>query len=86
MVRYLVFSIHFLVAFANHYAEEIEDQDLFAELRDWIQRFLKYARDMVTFYDMYTQYRDVWTKFPTMIWALSHRRYVSFISRCSTLS
>jgi ubiquitin carboxyl-terminal hydrolase 34 len=57
------------------FIEEVTDADCFCKLRDWMDRYLRFTNDQDTFYEMYIKYREVWIRFPELVWALSNRRY-----------
>ncbi|KAF4629829.1 hypothetical protein G7Y89_g8311 [Cudoniella acicularis] len=59
-----------------HYLQydDVPNDEAFCKLRDWMEKYLAYAVDAQTWYELYTKYRDVWQAFPEMLWSLNSRR------------
>jgi len=64
-------------------ADEVNDPSCFCRVRDWIDKYLKYASDLKPSTNV-IKYRDVWIQFPELVWALSRRRYALFSTRADT--
>ncbi|QSZ30008.1 hypothetical protein DSL72_004526 [Monilinia vaccinii-corymbosi] len=53
--------------------DPIETEDVFIELRDWIDKFLRFCHTDSRLHGAFTRHRDFWFAFPDMIWALNYR-------------
>jgi ubiquitin carboxyl-terminal hydrolase 34 len=59
--------------------DEINNDDSFCKIRDWIESYLFTNSQMDSFYELYAKHREFWGVLPDLIWALSYRRSVSFL-------
>ncbi|RAL60589.1 hypothetical protein DID88_009784 [Monilinia fructigena] len=68
--------------------DPIETEDVFIELRDWIESFLRFSNTDSRLHGAFTRHRDFWFAFPDMIWALNYRtRYFGqFMQRANRRS
>ncbi|ESZ91138.1 hypothetical protein SBOR_8472 [Sclerotinia borealis F-4128] len=53
--------------------EAIETEDVFVQLRDWIDNFLRFANSDNRLHGAFIRHKEFWLAFPELIWGLNFR-------------